>query len=192
MAGPVEIIAVDNGDPTSFEPFQAAEHDAFHGLALIIVRTKAGQPGAISVRAQSEGLVSGEASVDSAGPLDPAKPTLYVVGDSTAANNNDANAVGWGIPFAAYFDPAKINVLNRARGGRSSRTYVTEGLWDRVRGALRPGDIVLLQMGHNDGGAIADTSRARGSLPGLGDENAGDRQPGHEKSTRSCTPTAGT
>ncbi len=168
--GPGEIVAVDNGDPTSFEPFQAKDHDAFHGLALVVVRTKAGQGGDISVRVRSDGLAPAEVSLDSAPPPDPRKPTLFVVGDSTAANNNDVNAVGWGIPFADYFDPAKIAVRNRARGGRSSRTFVTEGRWERVREELKPGDIVLLQMGHNDGGAINDNSRARGSLPGLGDE----------------------
>lgn len=101
-------------------------------------------------------------------PADPKLPTLFVVGDSTA--NNSANgARGWGDPFAAFFDPTKINVLNRARAGRSSRTFLTEGLWDRVLQDLKPGDFVLIQFGHNDGGP-PDTGRARGSLPGLGEE----------------------
>ena len=101
-------------------------------------------------------------------PADPKLPTLFVVGDSTA--NNSANgARGWGDPFAAFFDPSKLNVLNRARAGRSSRTFLTEGLWDRVLQDLKAGDFVLIQFGHNDGGPL-DTGRARGSLPGLGEE----------------------
>ncbi len=96
-----------------------------------------------------------------------ALPTLYVIGDSTA---NNADHRGWADPFAAYFDPAKIQVVNRARAGRSSRTFVTEGLWDGVRDSLKPGDYVLIQFGHNDGGP-PDQDRARGSLPGLGDES---------------------
>ncbi len=64
----------------------------------------------------------------------------------------------------------RIRVENRARGGRSSRTFQTEGLWDQVVAELKPGDFVLMQFGHNDGGAINDESRARGSLPGLGNE----------------------
>ncbi len=52
------------------------------------------------------------------------------------------------------WDPSKIEVKNLARGGRSSRTYWTEGLWDRVMAELRPGDFVLMQFGHNDGGAV--------------------------------------
>ena len=95
------------------------------------------------------------------------KPTIYVIGDSTA-NNIDHR--GWADPFAAYFDPDKVTVLNRARAGRSSRTFVTEGLWDKVRDQLKPGDFVLIQFGHNDGGP-PDQDRARGSLPGLGDES---------------------
>ncbi len=103
------------------------------------------------------------------GTLNPKLPTLFVVGDSTA-NNNANGGRGWGDPFMAYFDPAKINVLNRARGGRSSRTYLTEGLWDKVMADVKSGDNVLIQFGHNDAGAVNDDSRARGSLPGTGDE----------------------
>jgi len=99
---------------------------------------------------------------------DPKLPTLFVVGDSTA-NNNANGARGWGDPFASFFDPSKINVVNRARAGRSSRTFLTEGLWERVLHDLKPGDFVLIQFGHNDGGP-PDTGRARGSLPGLGEE----------------------
>jgi lysophospholipase L1-like esterase len=102
-------------------------------------------------------------------PPNPQLPTLFVVGDSTA-NNNAQGARGWGDPFAAYFDRTKINVLNRARAGRSSRTFITEGLWDRVLADMKPGDFVLIQFGHNDAGAVNDASRARGSLPGTGEE----------------------
>jgi lysophospholipase L1-like esterase len=99
----------------------------------------------------------------------PKLPTLFVVGDSTA-NNNANGGRGWGDPFIAFFDASKINVLNRARAGRSSRTFITEGLWDRVLAEMKRGDFVLIQFGHNDGGPVNDASRARGSLPGLGEE----------------------
>jgi lysophospholipase L1-like esterase len=99
---------------------------------------------------------------------EPNLPTLFVVGDSTASNGPD---LGWGSHLGKYFDPTKIAVVNRARGGRSSRTFQTEGLWDHVLGQLKAGDFVLIQFGHNDGGPINDSSRARGSLPGLGDES---------------------
>jgi lysophospholipase L1-like esterase len=95
-----------------------------------------------------------------------AAPSIYVAGDSTA---NNANHRGWADPIADYFDATKVQVVNRARGGRSSRTFYTEGLWDRLRADLKPGDYVLIQFGHNDGGA-PDRPPFRGSLPGLGDE----------------------
>ena len=101
--------------------------------------------------------------------LDPALPTLWIAGDSTAARGRGAPQQGWGAPFADYFDPAKINIANRARGGRSSRTFVSEGLWDQLLAGVKKGDTVLIQFGHNDGGPI-NSGPARGSLPGLGEE----------------------
>ncbi len=101
-------------------------------------------------------------------PLNPNLPSLFVIGDSTA-NNNANGGLGWGDPFKAYFDTSKINVVNRARAGRSSRTFFTEGLWDKVLNEIKAGDVVLIQFGHNDGGSI-DQPPARGSVPGLGEE----------------------
>lgn len=97
-----------------------------------------------------------------------ALPTLYLIGDSTV-NNHTAGQLGWGDPLRELFDPAKVRVENRARGGRSSRTYLTEGLWDAVAAQLRPGDFVLMQSGHNDGGSLTD-GRNRASIKGNGDE----------------------
>ncbi len=97
-----------------------------------------------------------------------APPTLFIVGDSTA-NNTGAGLQGWGDAIAPYFDSAKIKIANRARAGRSSRTFQTEGLWDKVLADMQPGDFVLIQFGHNDGGP-PDKDRARGSLPGVGAE----------------------
>src|SRR5690349_10313922 len=57
------------------------------------------------------------------------RPTLFIVGDSTVKNGTRGQ-MGWGDPIAGLFDAARIRVENRARGGRSSRTFQTEGLWD--------------------------------------------------------------
>src|SRR4030095_15353331 len=84
-------------------------------------------------------------SVNQQTRVNPKLPSLFVVGDSTA-NNNANGGRGWGDPFIALFDSSKINVLNRARGGRSSRTFVTEGLWDKVLAEMKPGDFVLIQF----------------------------------------------
>jgi len=96
------------------------------------------------------------------------QPTLYLIGDSTV-NTPTKGQQGWGTPLPAFFDQSKITVVNRARGGRSSRTFYSESLWDQVRDALKPGDFVLMQFGHNDGGPLGD-GRARASLKGNGDE----------------------
>jgi beta-galactosidase len=64
IAGPGEIVATDNGDATSLEPFQSRERDAFNGLALAIVRPT-GQPGTITLRASSESLSGGEIKIRS-------------------------------------------------------------------------------------------------------------------------------
>jgi beta-galactosidase len=56
IEGPGEIVATDNGDSTSFESFQSPERKAFNGLALVIVRAKAGQAGKIKLTAKAEGL----------------------------------------------------------------------------------------------------------------------------------------
>jgi sialate O-acetylesterase len=94
------------------------------------------------------------------------KPTLYLIGDSTVRNSTGGQ-MGWGDPLVAQFDPAKIEVVNRAIGGRSSRSFRTEGRWDAVMANLKPGDFVLMQFGHNDGGALND-NRCRASLKGIG------------------------
>lgn len=96
-------------------------------------------------------------------------PTLFIIGDSTVRNSTQG-LQGWGDAIGEFFDQTKIKVENRARGGRSSRTFITEGLWDQVLAELKPGDFVLMQFGHNDGGAVNDDSRARGSLRGIGEE----------------------
>jgi beta-galactosidase len=65
IEGPGEIVAVDDGDPTNLEPFQAKEHNAFNGLALVIVRAKAGQPGTIKLEAEADGLESATTRINS-------------------------------------------------------------------------------------------------------------------------------
>ena len=102
-------------------------------------------------------------------PINPALPSLFLVGDSTVKVGTPGQ-MGWGEAIGAFFDRSRINVVNYARGGRSSRTFLTEGLWSRVLSALRPGDYVLIQFGHNDAGELFATTRPRGSLPGIGDE----------------------
>jgi lysophospholipase L1-like esterase len=79
------------------------------------------------------------------------KLTVWMVGDSTMCVYDSARfpLTGWGMPFARYFDNSVV-VENRARAGRSTRTFISEGLWKKVEDSLSPGDYVLIQFGHND------------------------------------------
>lgn len=100
------------------------------------------------------------------------RPVLFTVGDSTVKNkDDDKNGMwGWGSVIADLFDPNKISVENCAMAGRSARTFLDEGRWDKVYNALQPGDFVLIQFGHNDGGDI-NIGKARGELHGSGGES---------------------
>lgn len=129
-------------------------------------------------------------------PANPSLPSVILIGDSTVRNGHgrgDNNQWGWGAPLHQYFDPAKINVVNRAIGGLSSHSYISGGHWALALQIIKPGDFVLIQFGHNDGGihlpgtpAVPDQGLApgqqppprmrargpnvRGSLPGIGNE----------------------
>jgi lysophospholipase L1-like esterase len=101
------------------------------------------------------------------------RPTLFLIGDSTVKTGKgigENGQWGWGSFLAGYFDATRITIDNRALGGRSSRTYQTEGLWDQVLAEIKPGDFVIMQFGHNDGGPLDDNKRARGTIQGTGDE----------------------
>jgi lysophospholipase L1-like esterase len=106
-----------------------------------------------------------------------ALPTLHLVGDSTVRIGGASQGmVGWGERLQPFFDPSKINVVNEAIGGRSARTYYTEGRWQRVENELKPGDFVIIQFGHNDGGRIGDpANKHRADGPGIGDETVPDK-----------------
>ncbi|WP_255493375.1 rhamnogalacturonan acetylesterase [Dysgonomonas sp. HDW5B] len=95
------------------------------------------------------------------------------MGDSTVKNgkgNGDNDQWGWGSFFEQFFDTTKVSVENHALGGRSSRTFFTEGLWDKVLPGIQTGDYLFIQFGHNDGGPL-NTGRARASLKSIGNES---------------------
>ncbi|MBC7785169.1 MAG: lysophospholipase [Burkholderiales bacterium] len=111
-----------------------------------------------------------------AAPLDPAKPTLWLIGDSTVRTGQDTGdngQWGWGNPIAHYFDRTRINVANRGAGGTSTRTYYRDK-WAPVLEAIKPGDFLVMEFGTNDGGQINEppgpSARARGSIRSNGDE----------------------
>ncbi|MGH7980904.1 MAG: rhamnogalacturonan acetylesterase [Limisphaerales bacterium] len=107
-----------------------------------------------------------------ASPANPNLPTLFIIGDSTVRNGEGVGTGGqwgWGDLIAPYFNTNKINVVNRALGGTSSRTFYRDE-WPAVRSMLKPGDFLLMQFGHNDSSPINDSRRARGTIKGAGNE----------------------
>lgn len=102
----------------------------------------------------------------------PGRPVVFTIGDSTVKNEDkdDDSMWGWGSVIAELFDTTRVSVENHAKAGRSARTFLDEGRWNKVYDALRPGDFVLIQFGHNDGGDI-NTGKARGELHGSGPES---------------------
>ncbi|MFM7242652.1 MAG: rhamnogalacturonan acetylesterase [Planctomycetaceae bacterium] len=121
------------------------------------------------IAAEDDRPVEDAARFRMARPTNPELPTLFLVGDSTVKCGTKGQR-GWGEEFGKYFDPGKVNVVNVVIGGRSSRTFITEGRWAATLSMMKPGDFVIIQFGHNDGGPINDDSRARGSIRGTGDE----------------------
>ena len=119
-------------------------------------------------------LLAGILMISSAFIMQEEKPTLFLIGDSTVKSGRgkgEGNMWGWGDFIGQYFDQRKIKIENRALGGTSSRTFQTRALWDSVLVKIKPGDFVIMQFGHNDGGQLDDTARARGTIKGIGMES---------------------
>ena len=100
-------------------------------------------------------------------------PVLFLVGNSTmrtgTLGNGNNGQWGWGFFAHQYFNEDRITVENHALGGTSSRTFYKQ-LWPAVREGIRPGDWVIIELGHNDNGPY-DSGRARASIPGIGKDS---------------------
>ena len=83
----------------------------------------------------------------------PAKKKIKIcmIGDSTMCTYEPSRGpiTGWGMPFANFFD-SSVSIDNRARGGRSTRTFLGENRWQPIADSIQEGDYVLIQFGHND------------------------------------------
>lgn len=77
---------------------------------------------------------------------------VFMAGDSTMSIKDlkDYPETGWGMPFATFFNEVQVNVLNFAKNGRSTRTFIAEGLWQQIESNVRSGDYVIIQFAHND------------------------------------------
>ncbi len=101
------------------------------------------------------------------------KPVVFLTGDSTVKNEDrDEDGMwGWGSQAAEVFDTTKIVIQNSAQAGRSCRSYLREGRWDKVYNDIQPGDFVLIQFGHNDAGNELDHGKARNDITGTADSS---------------------
>ena len=138
------------------EGLMACQHPSLAPLKAMMVAEAvlAGMPGNPGSSKYSRGAGhSGDA-----GDAEASKPTVFFTGDSTVKNSdNDDNGMwGWAALASEVFDESKISLVNAARAGRSTRSYIREGLWENVYNALQPGDYVLIEFGHNDICPITD------------------------------------
>jgi pectinesterase len=102
----------------------------------------------------------------------PPSPAVILIGDSTVRNGRGVGVNGlwgWGDALPEEF-AKKMEVINRAIPGLSSRTYVTQGHWSSTLALLRTGDTLVMQFGHNDESPLNDPTRARGSIRGDDEE----------------------
>lgn len=79
--------------------------------------------------------------------------TIFIIGDSTAAKKDLSTGSperGWGMALQCFFDDTFIRVDNHAVNGRSSKSFIDEGRWQKVLDKIQPGDYVIIQFGHND------------------------------------------
>lgn len=83
--------------------------------------------------------------------LVPGKTTIYIIGDSTAANKDKRKfpETGWGMELQSFFK-SDVVVDNRALNGRSTKSFRAEQRWQPILDQLKPGDYVFIEFGHND------------------------------------------
>jgi rhamnogalacturonan acetylesterase len=144
-------------------------------LAIVLLGMIAGMPADAGQAIQPRGASGSDSSYareqqpftnGSLTDINPALPTLFITGDSTAARNSADIQRGWGAVLLDYFDTSKINLVNYAQGGASFPSYYS-GRWTQVVAALRPGDFVVIEFGHN-----------WGHLNGIGEETGTGRDGG--------------
>ncbi len=79
------------------------------------------------------------------------KIKIFLAGDSTMSIKETTAypETGWGMPFVYFWD-SSVAVVNSAKNGRSTKTFITEGLWKSIYDEASEGDYVFIQFGHND------------------------------------------
>jgi lysophospholipase L1-like esterase len=79
------------------------------------------------------------------------KIKIFMAGDSTMSikETKAYPETGWGMPFVYFWD-STVTLINRAKNGRSTKTFISEGLWKSIYDEAGEGDYVFIQFGHND------------------------------------------
>ena len=130
-----------SNDQSPIRPYDQMKH---FKLFLIAVSLLIGSAGLLAAVIQMGGISLGDI-------LDKRKITVFTIGDSTMANkSSNSTERGWGMLLSWFIDDTQATVSNHAANGRSTRSFINEGRWNTVRSALREGDYVLIQFGHND------------------------------------------
>jgi lysophospholipase L1-like esterase len=111
-------------------------------------------------------------TVDAAKQIDKeSQIRVYLAGDSTVKDYGDDNSIGgWGEYIKYYFDDG-VEIINKAEGGRSTRSYLNQGRLDEITSQLREGDYVFIQFGHNDNRTTEDARVEHSVQLGEPDEN---------------------
>jgi lysophospholipase L1-like esterase len=130
---PAQLLPANTGSPPAASPPPAS-------------------PPAASAPAGSPPAVANGMTCNLAGAASANTPTIWVIGDSTASvyAANLYPRMGWAQPLQDFFAPGCATIQDRAISGRSSKSFFDEGAWAPVRDALKSGDFVLIQFGHND------------------------------------------
>jgi len=149
-----KAIKIDNKENVLVAPESSSYKWYYNGqeLALTAREVKIALPGTYEVETvDQQGVIlmsSIQVGVTASGKI----IKIFTIGDSTVANYTVAQYpwAGWGQELNLFFDASKVVVNNRAKGGRSSRTYYQEGSWATVKAELDSSSYVFIQFGHND------------------------------------------
>lgn len=177
MHRPVSVLAVHGYGPTIMAGAEIIsmlkhQHPRMNDSAVQFYKESAATVNGGSIFSIAD-PTHGEEFTSGSSRLNAKAPVVFICGDSTVKNGRgkgDGDMWGWGSFFQQFLDSTRITAENHALGGRSSRTYYSEGLWDKVLSGIKKGDFVLIQFGHNDGGPL-NIGRARASLNGSDERN---------------------
>jgi lysophospholipase L1-like esterase len=150
--GTTSSTSTDAGPPSDARPDGATDANASDTLGSDSVRDTAMADKPSDLAPDLPQADSGSSTCNLTGAATSSTPTVYVIGDSTASiyAGDLYPRMGWAQPLQDFFAPACATIADKALSGRSSKSFYDEGSWTPIKNALRKGDYVLVQFGHND------------------------------------------